>query len=250
VVDHRAAILADPGVTVAPAAVAPSRTPRDDSAAYRQPGSPHLNLPVNILMNLAGMRASVERAAEILGITAATLEMWFRANPEIKQKWDAKHNESRVRGVMPSRLGDPDPLGSEIDLGQFRALAMLQCTISEAASVLKVKPRQLQRALENDLDLKEAWEQGIQEGRASIRRQQFKWAERDARMSIWLGKQYLGQKDQAEVTHNGMVEVTVRQQLTQRILLALSKTSDTASDTASNDAQLPVIEHEPQSSGT
>ena len=39
-----------------------------------------------------------------------------------------------------------------------------------------------------------------QKGRASLRRLQFRLAEKSATMAIWLGKQYLGQKDQVEAS--------------------------------------------------
>jgi hypothetical protein len=50
-------------------------------------------------------------------------------------------------------------------------------------------------------DAKEAHEGGRMEGLASLRRKQFTMAESNASMAIWLGKQYLGQKDQ--VAHMG-----------------------------------------------
>lgn len=35
-------------------------------------------------------------------------------------------------------------------------------------------------------------------GKVSLRRMQFRLAEKNASMAIWLGKQYLGQRDQPE----------------------------------------------------
>ena len=37
-------------------------------------------------------------------------------------------------------------------------------------------------------------------GKISLRRNQFRLAEKSATMAIWLGKQYLGQKDQVEAS--------------------------------------------------
>lgn len=42
----------------------------------------------------------------------------------------------------------------------------------------------------------------------SLRRTQFKLAEKNPTMAIWLGKQYLGQRDNIEVEHkdnNGII---------------------------------------------
>lgn len=37
-------------------------------------------------------------------------------------------------------------------------------------------------------------------GKISLRRKQFRMAESNAAMAIWLGKQYLGQKDKSELS--------------------------------------------------
>ena len=52
---------------------------------------------------------------------------------------------------------------------------------------------------------REAWEAGLGQGRVSLRRTQMAMAEKNATMAIFLGKQYLGQKDQAEIQHKGDV---------------------------------------------
>ena len=46
----------------------------------------------------------------------------------------------------------------------------------------------------------EVYAEKRQKGRASLRRSQFRLAEKSATMAIWLGKQYLGQKDQVEAS--------------------------------------------------
>lgn len=45
---------------------------------------------------------------------------------------------------------------------------------------------------------KEVFADKRQGGKASLRRSQWKLAENNATMAIWLGKQYLGQKDQPD----------------------------------------------------
>lgn len=40
-------------------------------------------------------------------------------------------------------------------------------------------------------------------GKTSLRRTQFKLAEKNAAMAIWLGKQYLGQKEDADISQIG-----------------------------------------------
>ena len=48
---------------------------------------------------------------------------------------------------------------------------------------------------------------------------QFRLAEKNAAMAIWLGKQYLGQRDTFEVTHEGLDKVA-------DLMKALDKESD------------------------
>ena len=44
-----------------------------------------------------------------------------------------------------------------------------------------------------------------------LRRNQFEMSKHSVPMAIWLGKQYLGQKDQQEITTAGTVDETVKE---------------------------------------
>jgi hypothetical protein len=46
----------------------------------------------------------------------------------------------------------------------------------------------------------ETYKNKSQLGKTSLRRMQFRLAEKNSSMAIWLGKQYLNQKDAADVT--------------------------------------------------
>lgn len=86
-----------------------------------------------------------------------------------------------------------------IDPKQLTALAGMQCTYDEIASVFGIKKRQFIDRLNAAPELRDIIEDGWASGRASIRRQQFKMlSEGNATMAVWLGKQYLGQRDQME----------------------------------------------------
>jgi hypothetical protein len=91
---------------------------------------------------------------------------------------------------------------SEHLLDQIRALGRIQATVAETASVLRCSERTLQSFFTKHPDAKEAHEDGKLEGCASLRRKQFALADKNAAMAIFLGKQYLGQRDQAQVTHS------------------------------------------------
>lgn len=84
----------------------------------------------------------------------------------------------------------------EIDYSTVEKLAYIHCTQEEIASVLGVSTKTLQR----DAEFCRLYKKGMDEGRMSLRRTQFKLAERNPAMAIFLGKQYLGQTDKVETT--------------------------------------------------
>ena len=91
--------------------------------------------------------------------------------------------------------GGPKP--KPIDLEQVAILAGIQCTYEEIAGVMKIGKRQFINRVNEDFELRKIIEDGWANGKASIRRQQYKLlSEGNATMGIWLGKQYLGQRDQ------------------------------------------------------
>ena len=85
----------------------------------------------------------------------------------------------------------------EIDYATVEKLANIQCTQDEIASFIGVSTRTLQR----DEKFMELFNKGRDNGKMSLRRIQWKHAEKSATMAIWLGKQYLGQKDNIEVAN-------------------------------------------------
>ena len=83
------------------------------------------------------------------------------------------------------------------DFEQFEALCKIQCSKADICAVMDVSEKTLDRLV------KEKYKQTFEEtqayfrayGKASLLRSQFKLAERNPSMAIWLGKQYLDQKD-------------------------------------------------------
>lgn len=83
----------------------------------------------------------------------------------------------------------------EIDYEIVEKLASIQCTQEEIANFLGLSVRTLQR----DEEFCRLYKKGQENGKMSLRRTQFKIAEKgNASMAIFLGKQYLGQKDVIE----------------------------------------------------
>ena len=80
---------------------------------------------------------------------------------------------------------------------QFEGLCRIQCTEEEICGVLNCDDATLCRWCKTvyGRTFADVYKEKRQGGKASLRRQQFKIAETNATMSIWLGKQYLGQSD-------------------------------------------------------
>jgi hypothetical protein len=82
-----------------------------------------------------------------------------------------------------------------IDLKLVFSLAAIQCTIAEISAVIDIPTG----TLVNREDFTSTYKKGTESGKMSLRRLQFKIAKKSAAMAIFLGKQYLGQKDKVEV---------------------------------------------------
>ncbi len=91
----------------------------------------------------------------------------------------------------------------QIDYNLCENLAKIQCTQEEIAQMIGVSTRTLQR----DDEFCRIYKKGMDQGKMSIRRQQFKSAENgNVTMQIWLGKQYLNQRDRNEITNKETVD--------------------------------------------
>lgn len=88
----------------------------------------------------------------------------------------------------------------EIDNEQFESLCEMQCTLEEISGFFKCSEDTIERWCKRtyEKNFAEAYKKYSSKGRISLRRAQFKLAERSAAMAIWLGKQYLGQKERPE----------------------------------------------------
>jgi hypothetical protein len=85
-----------------------------------------------------------------------------------------------------------------IDYEMVEKLAHIQCTQEEMASVLGLSLRKLQQ----DEEFMRIYKKGMDTGRSSLRRLQWKAAEKgNTTMLIWLGKQYLSQREPTTDTY-------------------------------------------------
>ena len=84
----------------------------------------------------------------------------------------------------------------DIDLDEFEKLAGLQCTREEVAEWFGVSLATIESRL-REKPYREAWERGKGRGKVALRRAQYNNAVKrnNASLQIWLGKQWLGQRD-------------------------------------------------------
>lgn len=90
-----------------------------------------------------------------------------------------------------------------IDKKLFENLCGIQCNKKELCAVLEVSDKTLDAFARREYgkNFSEVWEEKRGIGKISLRRAQFRLAEKNANMAIWLGKQYLDQKDKQEIDH-------------------------------------------------
>lgn len=87
----------------------------------------------------------------------------------------------------------------EIDQKQFESLCALQCTREEILDFFDITEPTLNAWCKRTYgtNFLAVFRQKRGKGKISLRRHQMRLAEKNATMAIWLGKQYLGQRDDA-----------------------------------------------------
>lgn len=80
----------------------------------------------------------------------------------------------------------------EIDYALAEKLSAIMCSQEEIANILEVSVRTLQR----DAEFCRVFKKGQDKGKMGLKRKQFEVANKgNTAMLIWLGKNYLGQKE-------------------------------------------------------
>lgn len=134
----------------------------------------------------------------------ATKKTAARPGPASKKTARKKTAKKKAAGGRPK---------FQIDYQAADRLAKMQCTVTEIAEFLGCS----RRTLERDAEFCRIHKKGLEVGRASLRRLQWKKAEAGDRvMLIWLGKQYLGQKDKHE--HAGDEDHPIELEVTHRVV--------------------------------
>lgn len=96
-----------------------------------------------------------------------------------------------------------------INQNTFESLCAIQCTKEEICSVLDVSEKTLNSWCNNTYgeNFSLVFNKKKEYGKSSLRRTQWRLAEKNPTMALWLGKQYLGQKDVVENQNIDMSKV-------------------------------------------
>lgn len=97
----------------------------------------------------------------------------------------------------------------------FENLCSIQCTKEEICSVLDVSEKTLNSWCNDKYgkNFSLVFNEKRLLGKSSLRRMQWKLAEKNNAMAIWLGKQYLGQKDKVETSGEMRVMPTIKMEV-------------------------------------
>lgn len=89
----------------------------------------------------------------------------------------------------------------EINKKEFEKLCALQCTLEEIAGFLDCSEDTVERWCKREYNkgFAEVFRIKRGAGKISLRRSQFQLASKNPTMAIWLGKQYLGQRDKYDI---------------------------------------------------
>ena len=101
---------------------------------------------------------------------------------------------------MPAAKNHKGPPKKPIDWKQFEDMCEIHCTQQEIANILRVDEDTLRARVfeEYGQEYSVIYKKYSSQGKCSLRRYQYKMAHKNPTMSIWLGKNWLDQKDNKE----------------------------------------------------
>jgi hypothetical protein len=140
----------------------------------------------------------------------------------------------RLPGPAPGAGARP------IDLAVVERAATIGCTAGEIAAVVGLSRSSLYARLGTDPELTAAIDRGRSLGKVTLRRLQWRSAmDGNVSMLIWLGKQWLGQKDRPETEHG--VTKSLEQVLRELDEIDREKGSTGAADPAPGSVAAPAV---------
>lgn len=101
----------------------------------------------------------------------------------------------------------------DIDKKSFESLCAIQCTLDEIAGFFRCSEDTIERWCQREYkqSFADVFRQKRAGGKISLRRFQFRQAETNPTMAIWLGKQYLGQTEKHEIAVSKKDDETIKE---------------------------------------
>ncbi len=114
-------------------------------------------------------------------------------------KGNGKKNGKKKSAKLEKRPNGRPP--KKINFKTFEELCKIQCTEQEICNVLDININTLNTKLKEHYGggFSYIFKRFADYGKMSLRRAQFRMAMQKQTMAIWLGKQYLNQKDKVEI---------------------------------------------------
>ena len=117
-------------------------------------------------------------------------------NQRLRQFMESEGVEDDRIKAVEERFFPPNRPPRPMSLEDLEGLGRLQCTNAELGAYFGLTERQIISRRATDPELDECIKRGQNQGRISLRRQQFAAAlDGDRTMLVWLGKNVLGQRD-------------------------------------------------------
>jgi hypothetical protein len=140
-------------------------------------------------------------------------------------------NNLMARKPTGKPTGRPE---KEIDWTLFEQLCAIQCTQSEIASMMKVHIDTLRdrAAAKYGDEYSNIYKKFCESGKCSLRRNQFVLSKTNASLAIWLGKQWLGQRDMQEDDRPTQITVNVNGGLASGLEVSAKKLPDSNNQSA------------------
>lgn len=114
------------------------------------------------------------------------------------------------RKIVKNKGGRPRIEFSEKQWKEFEQLCAFQCTKLEICEWFSITDKTLENLIKqryNGVGFSEVFQQKRSKGLVSLRRLQFQLAQKNPAMAIFLGKNYLDQKDKQEIDHKTPIPI-------------------------------------------
>ena len=161
---------------------------------------------------------------EDLSLAITTEEEVVEARPELVDM-----TTTRYSGGKPSFV---------FNLDAVRRLSAMQCSLSMIAAFFGVDVSTIKKRKRNDVEFRAAFEHGKEQGKVNLLDKQWRACDNSPAMLIWMGKNYLGQRDRGVIEHTGEGGGPIKFQQAQVTLIEKLKAFESQTETEAIEAEI------------